>query len=320
MLNPRPLPGPIMPVDMAMRICLAHSPPIRTFLSSYEDCRPRSDATASLRPCISTRGGAAAATDPPSSLRQGRASAKLRPSYKKKVVFADSKGMSLTAIHVFKEFEDDPITELQFNLADLKLPADRGLVLDFPQPAADYLDFRNRLKQNQVCLENCTVQERTIAGTVKVRNVCFEKSVSVRITLDAWKTHRDVECTYMNNVYGSPDIDTFAFSLDLPDATAPQEQVEFCIRYQTKENTYWDNNDGVNYRLTASDAEGELSGSVDSVTAAGAPAITTPSPQEFQRTAKQQMEFDQFGSPRTSSGFFPEWQSWGRLENTAIYW
>lgn len=330
MLNPRPLPGPIMPVDMAMRICLASSPPIRSFLSSYEDCRSRSNPpNATLRPCINTRSGAASTSDPPSSPRQGWSSPSSRTRPKKRVVFADSKGMSLTAIHVFKEFEEDPLAELQFDLSDLenattglKLSMDRSLVLDFPQPAADYLDFRNKLKKNQVCLENCTIQERTLTGTVKVCNVSFEKSVSVRITLDSWKSHQDVECSYMNNVYGGPDTDTFSFSVDLPATATPQDRVEFCVRYQTPERIYWDNNDETNYRLVSSDGDGEqpslkLSGN-DNLTSS---AIPTPSPQEFKRDAKQpQMEFDQFGSPRTSSGFFPEWQSWGRIESTTIYW
>ncbi|XP_046887973.1 protein phosphatase 1 regulatory subunit 3C-B [Hypomesus transpacificus] len=330
-LNPRPLSGPIMPVDMAMRFCLSHSPPVRSFLSSYEDCHSLSNAPhATLRPCINTRGGAAAASDPSGSPRQSRGSPTTRPRTmpKKRVVFADSKGMSLTAIHIFKEFEEDPLAELQFDLADLekataglKISMERSLVLDFAQPAADYLDFRSRLKKNQVCLENCTVQDRTLTGTVKVCNVSFEKSVSVRITQDSWATFQDVECSYMNNVYGGPDTDTFAFSAELPAAPAAQQCVEFCVRYHTPEQTYWDNNDGNNYRLVASDGDGEqASGGLCSGLASSA-AIPTPSSQEFKRDIKQpEMEFDQFGSPRTSSGFFPEWQSWGRIENTTIYW
>lgn len=301
-----------------MRICLAHSPPLRNFLSSYEECRSRAENSAtSLRPCINTRGEAEVMTTTiaiPSSPRMGLASPSTKPRRApKKVVFADSKGLSLTAIHVFKEFEDDLMTDLQFDLLDLKLPEDRSLVLDFAQPAADYLDFRNRLKKNQVCLENCTVQSNTVSGTVKVRNVSFEKSVWLRITLDKWKTNRDVECTYLNNVYGCPDTDTFAFSIDLPDSA---EHLEFCIQYKTQDDTFWDNNNGNNYRLSSSEAKQSETNS----TVSGTSDNVVPSQHELTREVKQQMEFDQFGSPRTSSGFFPEWQSWGRVDATTIYW
>ncbi|XP_024243478.1 protein phosphatase 1 regulatory subunit 3C-B [Oncorhynchus tshawytscha] len=312
MLDTRPMPGPIMPVDVAMRICLASSPPLRSFFSTYEDCQSRNLANCykPLRPCISSKQEAEA-----SSL--GWKSPKA--SGKKRVVFADSKGMSLTAIHVFKEFEEDPLSDLQFDLSDLanattgrKVSIEKSFTLDFPQPAADYLDFRNRLKKNQVCLENCTLQERSLTGTVKVRNVSFEKLVSIRITFDSWETHTDVACTYLNNVYGCLDTDTFAFTIDLPSSVPSQERVEFCICFTTQDQTYWDNNDEKNYKLLHNDTDADQTSN---------PIIQITAPVEFKRDGNTpEMEFDQFGSPRTSSGFFPEWQSRGRIETTAPYW
>ncbi|KAJ8284851.1 hypothetical protein COCON_G00037010 [Conger conger] len=309
-LNPRPMPGPIMPVDVAMRICLAHSPPLRSFLSSYDDCRARNlvNGYKPLRPCIISKQEVEA-----SSL--GWESPKAKG--KKRVVFADSKGMSLTAIHIFSNFEEDPLSELQFDLGDLedgpvslKINKDKNFILDFPQPAADYLDFRNRLKKNLVCLENCTIQERSLAGTVKVRNVSFEKSVHIRVTFDSWKSHTDVPCTFMNNVYGCPDTDTFSFTIDLLNAVPPDEQIEFCISYKTHVQTYWDNNDEKNYRLIPAECDGDQ----------GQPVVPTKAPEYKSPMKVPEMEFDQFGSPRTSSGFFPEWQSWGHIENAAPYW
>lgn len=309
-LNPTPMPGPIMPVDVAMRICLAHSPPLRSFLSSYEDCRARNlvNGYKPLRPCIISKQEVEAAS-------LGWESPKAKG--KKRVVFADSKGMSLTAIHVFSNFEEDPLSELQFDLGDLedgavtlKMNKDKNLILDFPQPAADYLDFRNRLKKNLVCLENCTLQERSLAGTVKVRNVSFEKSVHIRVTFDSWKSYTDVPCTFMNNVYGCPDTDTFSFAIDLPSFVPPDEQVEFCLYYKTQDQTYWDNNDEKNYRLVHADYDCDQ----------GQLVVQTKAPEYKNQMKLPEMEFDQFGSPRTSSGFFPEWQSWGHIENTAPYW
>ncbi|XP_056109068.1 protein phosphatase 1 regulatory subunit 3C-B [Rhinichthys klamathensis goyatoka] len=309
-LNPRPMPSPIMPVDVAMRICLAHSPPLRSFLSSYEDCKSRYlvNQYKPLRSCISSK------TDV-NTANLGWKSPETKA--KKKVVFADSKGMSLTAVHVFKEFEEDPMLDLQFELSDLEdaivgLKAEekeKNLILDFPQPAADYLDFRNSLKKNLVCLENCIIQERSLTGMVKVINVSFEKVVHVRITFDSWKSYADIPCTYMNNVYGCEDVDTFSFSIDLPSSVASHEQVEFCISYKTHDTTFWDNNDGENYKLVHTENDPSQAN------------VTQTKTTDFKNQGKRpEMEFDQFGSPRTSSGFFPEWQSWGHIENTTPYW
>lgn len=341
MLNPRPMPSPIMPVDMAMRICLASSPPLRSFLSSYDDYRSNSNSSSGsslyqrhrpLRPCLSSKSYVDPSSSPGGSTRTWQ-SPKTKKK-KKKVVFADSKGMSLTAIHVFKEFEEDPLAELQFDLAGiegavagLRLTHDKGFDLDFPQPATDYLDFRNRLKRNQVCLENCSVQEHCFSGTVKVSNISFEKSVSVRVSFDRWQSYEDVECTFLNNVYGCPETDTFSFSLDLPTSLSPGLRVEFCLQYQALGKTYWDNNDGNNYRLVQSDSSEPSQNIIPPTLANGVCSVIA----EFQREVeagrgggepgkRREMEFDQFGSPRTSAGIFPEWQSWGRVENSTPYW
>lgn len=240
----------------------------------------------------------------------GSGQARLRRKPKKSVVFADSRGLALTAVHIFNEAEEDPLTELQFHLtAGLQLGDDTdsadsgpGLVLDFTPPVADYLDLRNRLKAQQVCLETCSVQERLLSGTIQVRNICFEKSVSVRITYDSWRSFQDIRCRYLNNVYGCPDTDTFSFNVSVPELLEPADQVEFCIQYQTQDQTFWDNNLGDNYRLVG--PNGRQSTKIP----AGLP------------TQREKMEFDPFGSPRTSAGIFPEWQSWTQVETGAPYW
>uniref|UniRef100_A0A8D0L1N3 Protein phosphatase 1 regulatory subunit 3C n=1 Tax=Sphenodon punctatus TaxID=8508 RepID=A0A8D0L1N3_SPHPU len=312
-LDPRPLPSPIMPVDMAMRICLAHSPPLKGFLKPFDECQRKNfvNRFKPLRPCLNVKRESTSRND----------DWKRSPSRtKKRVVFADSKGLSLTAIHVFSEFQEHPGWDLQFDLLDLeditaglKLHEEKNLILGFPQPSADYLDFRNRLQKNFVCLENCTLQERAVAGTVKVKNVSFEKEVRVRITFDSWKTHTDVDCVYMNNVYGDSDNDTFSFAIDLPPVIPTQEKIEFCIYYQSGEHTFWDNNEGQNYKVVH--AEWKPDG-------VQAPAV---SPKEGCITHKlsrktQEVESDPFGSPRMSNGLFHQWQSWGWIENSSPYW
>ncbi|XP_019715946.1 protein phosphatase 1 regulatory subunit 3C-B [Hippocampus comes] len=309
--SPSAMPGPVMPMDVAMRFYISHSPPpLRGFLSSYEapftrsKRRDRAAATAAgLRPCLSSQQRAAQ--------HEGWSS----KGEKKKVVFADSKGMSLTAVRVFSKNEEERNgDELQFDMSDLenaamdlKISSACSLELDFKQPSADYLDFRNRLIRNSVCLENCSLQERSLTGTVKVRNVGFEKCVRVRATFDSWASFMDVDCTFMNNVYGANDTDTFAFVLDLPADIPPHNRVEFCVCFEARDRTFWDNNDGKNY----------------GVKHVGWTGVSSPAPAEQQKASGVkvvEMDLDQLGSPRMCSGFFPGWQSWNHADASVPYW
>ncbi|XP_077586086.1 protein phosphatase 1 regulatory subunit 3C-B [Stigmatopora nigra] len=323
--SPSAMPGPVLPmdVDMAVRFYVSHSPPpLRGFLGSYETPLRRSKreraaaamaAAAALRPCLQ-RGAA------PHEAWGAR-------GQKKKVVFADSKGMSLTAVRVFSKNEEERVggvgtgEELQFHMSDLenaaaaaaelKIRPPVGLALDFKQPSADYLDFRRRLLRDSVCLENCSLQGRSLAGTVKVRNVGFQKSVLLRATFDSWANFVDVDCSFMNNVYGAHDTDTFAFALELPAEVAPHHRVEFCVRFRVPDRTYWDNNDGKNYALKHAGCWEKLGGGqCHGQVAAVAAANLLP-----------EMDQDQLGSPRlcggAAGGFFPGWQSWNRA---VPYW
>ncbi|XP_076834934.1 protein phosphatase 1, regulatory subunit 3Ca [Brachyhypopomus gauderio] len=311
----RPMPGPAMPVDVAVQLYIAHSPPLRSFLSTYEECRAKKLAShryrQPLRPCLSAR----APPDPPRLDWQPP-----RSKTKKKVVFADSRGMSLTAVHVFSPSDSRhsrPASSLQFDARDLEeavaglcVSAPQSRVLDFSQPAADYLDFRRRLTENHVCLESCSLQERTLTGTVAVRNLAFEKSVHVRVTFDSWESHRDVACTYMNNVYGCRDTDTFSFTVELPVEMVPQNKVEFCVSYTTGGQTYWDNNDGRNYGLvTATLTQNDKRDC----------QAEQKKTQELQKT-KGDLTLHRFGNPRTCKGFVPKWQSWGCIKTSAPSW
>ncbi|KAI4903205.1 hypothetical protein NFI96_025678 [Prochilodus magdalenae] len=308
-----PMPGPVMPVDVAVQLYIAHSPPLRSFLSSYEDYRARNRVKSHykpLRPCLSTK---AQLETPCLGWQASKCKAK------KKVVFADSKGMSLTAVHVFSPSDNRAASQLQFDLdqlesttAALRINTVQSRVLDFPQPAADYLDFRSRLIKNSVCLENCTLQERALTGTIKVRNLAFEKSVHVRVTFDSWRSYQDFECTYMNNVYSCQDTDTFSFAIELPAYVPPQNKVEFCISYATGGQTYWDNNDGRNYGLVAT------------VWKQDDERNSTTQQKKTQAPKKQgkkgEKEFGPFSRPRSCNGLFPAWQSWGCIDASAPYW
>lgn len=107
-LDPRPLTSSVMPVDMAMRICLAHSPPLKSFLGPYNGLQRRHfvNKPKPLKPCLSVKQEAKSQKEWKSPHSQA----------KKRVVFADSKGLSLTAIHVFSDLPEEPAWDLQFDL------------------------------------------------------------------------------------------------------------------------------------------------------------------------------------------------------------
>ncbi|XP_058797898.1 protein phosphatase 1 regulatory subunit 3C-like isoform X2 [Phymastichus coffea] len=207
---------------------------------------------------------------------------------KKRVVFADDRGRPLTQVRVMSEPSNMPPLwssayvaslargELFRNLdgslsisqsgssesdeesaekkaAAAKLAEVAPWEPSFAQPASDYLAFRNKLDKNAVSLENVIVREAEgcLIGTVKVKNITYDKEVTMRVTSDNWATQQDIACSYVEqpglaavqtavrNLY-----DTFRFRIPLP---KDSRQVEFCVRYQTCGQEFWDNNGGANY-------------------------------------------------------------------------
>ncbi|XP_007907408.2 protein phosphatase 1 regulatory subunit 3C-like [Callorhinchus milii] len=303
----RHIPSPVVPVDIAMRICLSHSPPVHSFLSFREFRGGSVPRLKPLRPCLNPK-------SEPGLGGQRWDTRRSRSPGQKRVIFADAKGLSLTAVRVFSEFEDD-LSDLQFELSDLAgcTPGvssikEEMLVFDGPQPSADYLGFQTRLQRASVCLENCSVHHRSLSGTVKVKNIGFEKTVAIRITFDTWKSFRDVSCTYLRSRYCPGDLDTFSFHIGLPDDLPLHERVEFCVRYQCGQHSYWDNHEGKNYRIVASGYQ--------SPQASKEVPVRCPSPSPSQA---QQLEFEQFGSPRAASVLFSQWQSWGRFDHAGFW-
>lgn len=162
-----------------------------------------------------------------------RVSSRLFCRIKKRVVFADDKGKSLTEVRYMKEPSNvPPLWSLEF-LAQVT----QGLIspelteewmINFRQPASDYVAFRyefnalasqmtncftvytyhfhslqfiihrQKLDSNHVSLENVIIKENDsiVVGTVKVKNVSYHKEVIVRTTWDNWKSQEDIFCTY----------------------------------------------------------------------------------------------------------------------------
>nr|XP_054766498.1 protein phosphatase 1 regulatory subunit 3B-B-like [Lytechinus pictus] len=177
---------------------------------------------------------------------------------KKKVSFADAQGLSLQTVKYMDgpsnmppkfciQLLDDVIQNVEANPTH-----PYTYVPDFEQPASNYLEFRKRLESETVCLENVMIKDNiTVVGTIKVKNIAFEKSVFVRATFDEWKTHIDIPGSYVypsqaSNSYDK--FDTFSFSLDMP-PNHGGKSVEFCVCYTTNNLNFWDSNHGNNYKI-----------------------------------------------------------------------
>ncbi|KAG5835172.1 hypothetical protein ANANG_G00269310 [Anguilla anguilla] len=294
-----------MPIELAMPLYL-----------SRDDYRHRMGLkrVEPLRPCLPR-------PIPPKPEEPGVAPGN-RARAKKQVSFADHKGLSLTAVKVFSEFEDSidiplSVRDLLGSMTGLSLGGVWGganagggneLVLDFAQPSSDYLLFRQRLEQQSVCLEHCTLQERSLTGTIAVKNLAYEKAVKVRITFNTWKSHTDVECSYVKDTYaGASDRNTFSFQVGLPEKLRPHERVEFAICYEVDGQAHWDSNQDQNYGIVRAALK---KGSGDGLTG----------DQRRQSLGELGVHIDPYGSPRCSHGIFPDWPSYAAFQDTGPYY
>ncbi|XP_049313414.1 protein phosphatase 1 regulatory subunit 3C isoform X1 [Bactrocera dorsalis] len=176
----------------------------------------------------------------------------------KRVIFADDEGQPLTEVRVMSEPSNVPplwstkfLEQITQGLVSPH-PADQWTV-DFKQPASDYLTFREKIDRDFVSLENVIVkdEESIVVGTVKMKNISFEKEVVVRVTWDDWKNQQDIFCTFARAygpaTYAHVVFDTFSFKITLPPSS---KRLEFCICYRANNQEYWDNNGGKNYTIT----------------------------------------------------------------------
>ncbi|XP_055348709.1 protein phosphatase 1 regulatory subunit 3B-B-like isoform X2 [Paramacrobiotus metropolitanus] len=224
---------------------------------------------------------------------------------RKTVRFADDVGLDLTRTCEFAEMEDDgycgsgaePRVDL-FDSSAKPQNADNMVVeisewqVNFSQPAADYIAFREKLDSNDVALENVIIKQKSesFLGTIKVKNVFFKKDVIVRCTFNVWQTYSDFPAKYCSS---NTDLyDTFSFEISIPEEAKQRNLIEFCVALRTDGREYWDSNQGKNYQLIAGHTkrEGALNKSTDAYRI------------------------------ETHSKCWGEFASWNQLENHQPYW
>jgi len=179
---------------------------------------------------------------------------------RRKVVFADDAGRQLTEVLIIPETSDEPpILRLDSMSLSRNGPTIEGkanvketvsLAINFPQPAADYLEFYNKVSTCSISLENIVVRDSwVLVGTIKIKNGASDKRVFVRITYDGWSSNHDVAATFAAP-FGQ--FETYSFEITVPSdiSSSVADRVQFAVCLSADGREYWDNNGGQNYKAT----------------------------------------------------------------------
>lgn len=124
------------------------------------------------------------------------------------------------------------------------------------------------IHQKPVFLERIflTVDKKYLLGHIAVRNLSYEKSITVRYTLDGWNTIIEIPTIYVPDIPSILKInnyDRFIFKISVESLfnsfrsgqrfnsnDRKQDNLyNLCIRYNIPGNEFWDNNENLNYLI-----------------------------------------------------------------------
>lgn len=171
------------------------------------------------------------------------------PVIRRKVSFADAFGLNLVSV---KEFDDAAVTgeDVSLYLEEQSTCSKEELCLSclFTVPSSPE-ELDQRLQAQMVELESIELLPgtTTVRGIIRVVNLCYTKSVYVRMSLDCWTSNFDLLAEYLP---GSSDrkTDRFTFKYTLvPPLEREETRMDFCLCYDTPVGTFWANNQEMNY-------------------------------------------------------------------------
>ena len=177
---------------------------------------------------------------------------------KKRVSFADAAGLALEFVKIIPPLRgEDYFNIYTSNLWDVNnnysqsvpSPRPRGKNLSpcFTEPYKTSSFFERVYSQN-VCLESIVCDDLVVAGTIQVTNISFAKEVTVRFTLDDWKSYRDIWADYLSSSMDGK-TDKFWFRVTIPLDSTVDLEMNFAIRYCIDGQEFWDNNLNRNYTI-----------------------------------------------------------------------
>uniref|UniRef100_A0A8C5DRH2 Protein phosphatase 1 regulatory subunit n=1 Tax=Gouania willdenowi TaxID=441366 RepID=A0A8C5DRH2_GOUWI len=183
------------------------------------------------------------------------------PTSEKKVRFADSLGLELISVKHFNDADEPEVPErilaklhktpLTHNHLDTKFPREPAqsvfMELHFTNPGT-LPDFEQKVREVRVMLESVEADESSLSGFVRVLNLAFEKSVSLRYSLNNWITFMDSLASYVpDSTNGATD--KFRFKIVMPTFLDSGGTLQFAIKYCVGGEEFWDNNNGHNYKV-----------------------------------------------------------------------
>ena len=206
----------------------------------------------------------------PKTLSDKRSCCKKETTVRKRVSFADDIGLNLVSVRVVENSDSPPTLTLPPTLLSIvnsdegetessnttsptskKASSNAGatLLLNFSQPCTNNESFLYRVQTSSVALEKVTVNsgDSSFSGTILVKNIAFEKTVRLRVTLNDWFTHFEVAAMFLETANDSKSIDRFIVTVPVPHCA---ERAQFAVCYEVKGTEYWDNNFGANYIIT----------------------------------------------------------------------
>ncbi|XP_056268033.1 protein phosphatase 1 regulatory subunit 3E [Pseudoliparis swirei] len=183
------------------------------------------------------------------------------PNSQKKVRFADSLGLELISVKHFDDADEPEVPErilaklhkghLHLNHLDTtfpRAPAQSVLMeLQFTNPGT-VPGFEQKVREVKVMLETVKVDEFCLSGFVRVLNLAFEKSVSLRYSLNNWITFMDSLASYVPDS-SAGGTDKFCFKIVMPTYLDDGGTFQFAIKYCVGGKEFWDNNKGNNYKV-----------------------------------------------------------------------
>lgn len=102
------------------------------------------------------------------------------------------------------------------------------------------------LGADQVAVSDFTLGTDGLSGDVTVRNLGYQKQITIVYTTDEWKTVQTSAAGYHLS-YGD-GLESWSFSAN---GTAGASTVRFAVSYAVGGATYWDNHFGANYTATS---------------------------------------------------------------------
>ncbi|XP_065662735.1 protein phosphatase 1 regulatory subunit 3C-B [Hydra vulgaris] len=182
---------------------------------------------------------------------------------KKKVCFADEKGGILCHIKFLPKLREECSDNKSYAI---KL-SDHSTWSFLRGITYQKSVFREELlmKNNLCVLTYGTVENKYIFGLVAVKHCISYKTVHARITLNKWKTFRDIICKLTQHQNALKfDCYFFLTSMNGQKFSEIQELIEFAICSKNKDEQSWDNNEEKNYSFVGEHlVRGESGGLVE---------------------------------------------------------